>query len=387
MSSFARPAIFFMTNFKKPVLLVADDKPDNLKVIKEILNHEQEQYILITVPNGKLLVEVALKKLPDLIITDWEMPEMNGLEATRLLKQHESTKDIPVLMYTGIMTSPQNLQMALEAGAIDFIRKPLDATELLARVQSMLHLGESYNKIKAQKEELENLNDLKNKLLSIISHDVRSPLNTLKGVLFLFENNALAQDELQQITTSVKQQVQHLNHFLENLLRWVHQQQGDVQPKFEKVVLKNLILDTIELLDSIAHNKKVTIEWQLDETLMIWADEEMIKLVVRNLLANAIKFCKEGDKITIIAQSAATHAIVSVIDTGEGIDETVLPTLFGVGHLSSKGTKDEVGTGIGLTLCKEFVEKNGGSISVSSQKGKGSHFQFLVPIYSAANYY
>ncbi len=162
---------------EKSVLLVADDNPENLRVIKDILNQEGDNYTLMTVPNGRVLVEVAKKKKPNLIITDWEMPEMDGLEATKAIKQDPEIKDIPILMYTGIMTSPKNLQTALAAGAVDFIRKPLDATELLARVQSMLLLGDSYRQIKAQKEEIERERKKSDELLlNILPEEVAEEL-------------------------------------------------------------------------------------------------------------------------------------------------------------------------------------------------------------------
>jgi class 3 adenylate cyclase len=170
------------SSIKKSVLLVADDNPENIRVIKEILSQEGDNYILMTVPNGKILVEMAKKKKPNLIITDWEMPEMDGLEATKAIKQDPEIRDIPILMYTGIMTSPKNLQTALEAGAVDFIRKPIEATELLARVQSMLLLAASYRRIKEQKEEIERERKKSEELLlNILPEEVAEELKQ-KGV-------------------------------------------------------------------------------------------------------------------------------------------------------------------------------------------------------------
>jgi two-component system, sensor histidine kinase and response regulator len=129
-----------------------------------------------------------------------------------------------------------------------------------------------------------------------------------------------------------------------------------------------------------AQTKNITIETEIASGLMIYADEEMIKLVLRNLVANAIKFCRKNDSINIRASVENSMAKMEVKDTGMGIAEKDLPRLFGMMHLSTKGTRDEIGTGLGLALCKEFVEKNGGRISVKSQLGKGSVFEFTVPL-------
>ncbi len=238
-----------------------------------------------------------------------------------------------------------------------------------------------------QKQEIEKVNDdlakadsIKNRLLSIISHDVRSPLNSLKGVLYLFNKNALSQEELKDATANVSDQVLHLNYFLDNLLRWSKSQMNEVEPDRQRLSVVSLVKDSVGLMSFSAKAKKLNVEVNVSEDLMIYADEEMIKCVLRNLLANAIKFCEENDSIRIFAQKAESFITISVEDTGIGIDPVQLPLLFGIAHLSTKGTHDEVGTGLGLVLCKEFVEKNGGAISVTSELSKGSRFSFTVPV-------
>lgn len=135
---------------KTYTILIADDEIENLQIIEEALLETDFKHRLIMVVNGKIMVEFAEKRVPDLIITDWEMPEMNGIEAIRELKKKESTKDIPIIMCTGIMTSSANLETALTSGAIDYIRKPIDKIELVARVSSMLKLADSFKAVKEQ---------------------------------------------------------------------------------------------------------------------------------------------------------------------------------------------------------------------------------------------
>jgi two-component system, sensor histidine kinase and response regulator len=366
----------------EPLLLIADDQPDNLRAIIQILKSSEQNYKFITVPNGKILVELALSQQPDLIITDWEMPEMTGLEAIVALKKNQVTQDIPVIMCTGIMITPEDLKIAMEAGAVDFVRKPVDAMELIARVQSMLALSASYRKIKEQKEELEISNQLKNRLLSVVSHDVRSPLNTLKGIFFLFEKESLTPEEIKELLLKIGFQVSQVTDFLENLLHWAKNQILQSPANFTRIQLGSLLKITIDLLKSTAENKKINLITQIDELILVNVDEEMIKIVVRNLVSNAIKFCNEGDTIQVIIQKDTVNqkVKVSVKDTGLGMSSEHLQKLFGVQHLSTKGTGNEIGTGLGLILSKEYITKNHGEIGVESEEGKGSHFWFTLPI-------
>jgi len=367
---------------EKPTLLIADDQPDNLRAIIEILQNSSLLFDFINVPNGKLLVDIALKKQPDLIITDWEMPEMNGLEAISELKQHPDTQDIPVIICTGIMITPNDLRVALEAGAVDYIKKPIEPIELLARVQSMLKLSASYRKIKEQKEELESLNLLKNRLLSVVSHDTRSPLNTLKGTLFLLENDALSHEEMKETVGRIIIQSEQVTNFLDNLLHWAKSQFEQAKPNISVVNLHDILVPTIELLKPIANAKKISILHQHSENLAIEADKEMLKTVIRNLVSNAIKFCSSEDSIEIKTELGNIGKNVKVFcnDTGAGISQENLEKIFHQGQLSTKGTNNELGTGLGLLLCKLFVEANGGSIGVTSQENKGSSFWFTIPL-------
>lgn len=361
---------------QEPILLIADDQPDNLQAIIDTLQSAAQSYNFITVPNGKVLIEIALKKQPDLIITDWEMPEMNGLQAIQELKKYPTTKDIPVIMCTGIMVTPQDLQTALEAGAVDFVRKPVEATELISRVQSMLKLSASYLKIKEQNQELETMNTVKNRLLSVVSHDVRSPLQSLKGMFYLFDNDALTLEEIKLIIAEVQTRTGQVTDFLENLLHWVKNQFSQTELQFTDFDITQTIQSTVNLLQPTATSKKIKINIQINAPLYVHADEEIVKIIVRNLVSNALKFCKENDTIDIWI----TGNKVYVKDTGKGILPAHLDNLFGVQNMTTKGTDNEIGTGLGLSLCKQYVEKNGGEIGVESEWGKGSTFWFTLKL-------
>lgn len=365
---------------ERPLLLIADDEPHNLQAITDILNDSEISYRFITVPNGKLLVDAATKKLPDLIISDWDMPEMDGLEAVAKLKLNEETAHIPVIMCTGVMTSPAHLKQALQAGASDYIRKPVEATELLARINSMLELSGSYQQIKQQKEELEQLNNLKNHLLSILSHDLKSPLNALKGMLNLFEENALSEEDLKLYFSKVDVQVETITEFLQNLLIWSRNQLQGTEISAEPVLLSTLTIETIQLLQPIAKTKGIHIKSHDLQDHMLVVDQEAIKTVIRNIISNAIKFSHENGVVTVRSSLENDHVLVQIQDNGVGIPEGHLNSLFTSEGISTKGTRQEVGTGLGLTLCKQLVESHMGEIGVDSEEGKGSTFWIKLPL-------
>ncbi|MCU0447950.1 MAG: response regulator [Microscillaceae bacterium] len=378
-----------MINIKDiPTLLIADDQPDNLRAIIDILQNSEDQYNFITVPNGKVLVDIACKKMPDLIITDWEMPQLNGLEAIAELKKYPETQDIPVIMCTGIKINPQDLKTALEVGALDYVRKPVEATELIARVKSMLKLSASYLKIKEQKEEIQNqaeqlesLNQLKDKLFSIIAHDLRSPLNTLKGMLTILELDALSPEEFKEIGKDVKKRIENIDASLNNLLLWAESQmKGEISYQ-ETIEIYPIINGKIDLFESNASAKQITIINETQPGLTVFADLNHFRAILRNLIGNALKFTTLGGKIVISTKRLKTKVQILIQDTGVGMSEAQIAKLFKrETHFTTQGTSQEKGTGLGLLLCKEFVEKNAGEIWVESQLGIGSTFFVELPI-------
>ncbi|MEM6298472.1 MAG: hybrid sensor histidine kinase/response regulator, partial [Bacteroidota bacterium] len=353
----------------QPLLLIADDEPQNLQAIISILNASETKYRFLTVPNGKLLADLATKKLPDLIITDWDMPEMNGLEAVAELKENSATAHIPVIMCTGVMTSPKDLKLALQAGASDYIRKPVEAIELLARINSMLELSASYSQIFQQKEELEKLNTLKNKMLSILSHDLRSPLNSLKGILHLFEHNALSESELKEYFSKVDVQVGNVTEFLGNLLIWSKNQLQGTKVVPKRVSIAAIVSETIQLLEPMAHAKEIKIQADKLNDCSLMADNEALKIVIRNIVSNAIKFSHKSGVIEITSDVKDDEVTIYIQDSGVGISAEHLELLFTTEGNISRGTSQEAGTGLGLMLSKQLIESHNGKIGVESTVG------------------
>jgi PAS domain S-box-containing protein len=248
-----------------------------------------------------------------------------------------------------------------------------DITDRKLREREILH----------NTEQLQSLNIEKDKFFSIIAHDLRSPFH---GLLNLTEMMADAKEnfsasELTDFSRSLNKSANNLYQLLENLLKWAMVENGLIGFTPEELNLSVITLQNLRLIIELAIQKKITIVNEVPDNQIIYADEEMIKTILRNLLSNAVKFTSAGGKVIIKSEINENKMIeVSVTDTGIGMSEEVMKRLFNIGEqVGSKGTDGELSTGLGLILCKEFVEKHGGTIWTESEEGQGSTFRFTIP--------
>ncbi len=236
--------------------------------------------------------------------------------------------------------------------------------------------------IRRQNEQLQQLNATKDKFFSIISHDLKGPLNSLTSFSGLLINyfDSLSKEEIQALAKDLDKSLKNLFALLENLLEWSRSQTGAIEFKPEAFDLAELVQQNIELLTAQAGTKGIKLEYSNPQLLIVRAHKNSVTTVIRNLISNAIKFTPKGGTITLTASKSNEEALVSVTDTGVGISKEVIDKLFRIdAKHSTKGTADEKGTGLGLVLCKDFVEKNNGNIGVQSEEGKGSTFYFTLP--------
>lgn len=235
--------------------------------------------------------------------------------------------------------------------------------------------------LRLQKQALEQVSFQKDKIFSILSHDLRTPIASLSGVLQLVEKQNLSEEAFAKIRYALGKQVGSLNTTLDNLLLWSRNQMGgvtDVRPA--EAVIYDIVENNRHLLLAAANQKKIVINNDLPLNAKVYADIHHMDIVIRNLLLNALKFTDEGGEITVKYTETADTATISVADTGVGITDEQLDKLFKINtHFTTPGTKNEKGAGLGLLLCKEFVEANHGSLSVTSDPGNGSVFSVTLP--------
>lgn len=233
--------------------------------------------------------------------------------------------------------------------------------------------------IQKEKDELQELDKIKHTLFAVISHDIRSPMTTIKGVLSLIKNDHLSQEEFKELAQELDLNINATMSLMDNLIAWAKMQMGGYNLTRTHVHLAEVINDSIQLLELPAAQKNIHIITEGDLTLKAYADYDITKLLVRNLLSNAIKFTKNGGTVNFRLVNRDDTILVSCQDTGIGIGEKDLVRLFDdQRYFSSGGTNNETGAGLGLKVCKLFMDLEGGKIWAESELGKGSNFTFTL---------
>jgi signal transduction histidine kinase len=250
-------------------------------------------------------------------------------------------------------------------------------------------LMEANDQIQEHKKILEELtqqlleaNAAKDRFYSIIAHDLRNPLQVLlfSAEFMADEYQQLGEEGIEKFIKQVNHTAQNMSTLLENLLQWARFQYGELECRPEEIDLFVLANENIQYFIGNAEKKNINIFMGVPENTWVYADENMIKSVLRNLVNNSVKFTHPGGKIKIFSKEEEDFIITSVQDTGIGMPKEKLDVLFQSGkHVSTQGTAEETGSNLGLLICKEFVEKNGGEIRVKSEPGKGSTFEFTLP--------
>lgn len=359
---------------KRSTILVVDDEQSYLKTIANFL--DSEAYKVVQATNGKVACKVAKQFRPDIIIMDWEMPEMNGIEAIEYFQTQEEIKNIPVIMATGVMTSATNLQTALDAGAVDYIRKPIEKIELIARINSTLKLSLSYQKIQKQSDRLEELNREKDGLISIVAHDLQSPLNqitALADVMLMMEKG----DEvnLKKSLELVKYVTTNAGTLITDLMDINSLEQSGNKLVYAPVNVNDLIQELIEAFQHHIDQKQLKIECVLGENITLETDYVVLKRILSNLFSNAIKFSPMGRLIKVEAHAMNNVISFSIHDQAGGISSEDQKKMYQkFQRLSALPTAGEHSTGLGLAIVKSLVEKLKGSIELQSELGIGSIF-------------
>jgi signal transduction histidine kinase len=238
------------------------------------------------------------------------------------------------------------------------------------------------NELERQKRELLELNATKDKFFSIIAHDLRSPITTLISLSELLRTDLelLSQEQQSEILNSLYDLSRDNLKLLDNLLQWARMQTGRLMADPEKLKIDELIREAVAFFHIYAIDKQITLKNEGTSAAEVYGDRNMIKTVLRNLLSNAIKYTAPEGNVTISALDSDHRVEISVSDNGVGMTPEVLENLFRLDKTSTtRGTANEKGTGLGLILCKEFVEKNGGNLQVESERGVGSTFRFTLP--------
>ena len=365
-------------------ILIVDDVTSNVLLLKILLKNEK--FNVLTASNGHQCVEISKQQHPDLILLDVMMPDITGFDTAVILKKDPETSDIPIIFMTAL-SSPSDLVKGFKSGGNDYITKPFNKDELVIRVRHQISLVAAKRMIQEKNIELQRTLQGRDKLYSVIAHDLRSPMSTIKITLNMLTMMLPAEmigAENAELLKQTNEQTEEIFSLLDNLLKWTKSQTGRLNVVYQNFDVNDIIPGVIDIFQMVAQNKNITLAYDQPRNIIVHADQDMLKTVLRNFLSNAIKFSQKDSSIEILVSETEDEkfAKISVRDHGTGISEENQRKLFHSDtHYTTYGTNNESGSGLGLLLCKDFAEKNGGSIELVSAEGQGSTFSILVPVH------
>ena len=389
-----------------PDILIVDDIEHNIFTLRTLMESHFEAN-LIEATSGEQVLKIVSERSIDLILMDVMMPGMDGFETARLIKNRPKTTNIPIIFISAFDPTQKLLEKGIAAGGFDYLTKPIDDNQLIYRLKMYLrfirheylmnlHLRELNLKLIEEIEErkatevnlqhsqrdLRAANASKDKFFSIIAHDLKNHFNGIIGLssLLIDDFETFEVEQQKEFLYDIKDTAQNTYRLLQNLLEWSQTQTGKISFTPSLFNLHPVASEIVDLVRTVSGTKNIDLESEVPSGLELYADENMVRTVIRNLLLNAVKFTHPGGKIFLKAVIEGSRVLISVKDTGIGITEEKMGKLFCIDcNTVSYGTQGEQGSGLGLILCKEFIEKNSGNIRVESEPGKGSIFIVSLP--------
>jgi signal transduction histidine kinase len=369
------------------VLIAEDDfliAEEITRIVKKLGYHQ-----LGVASNGIKALEMACSLKPDVVLMDVKMPKMNGLEAAQKMFDDGCGAAIIIL---SAHESNDLVEEASKSGVASYLTKPPKPEEIeravyiaLARKRDLNESQRLIMELEKHKEQLAELNATKDRFFSILAHDMRNPIAALYSFSnYLNENcETIPASDLKHYLSIIHTTSKGLTDLLEELFLWANLRSDRYVLNPEIVMLADVISSVTNLLMTGITQKNIQLDININPGLHVYLDRNSMQTVVRNLVSNAIKFTPQNGKITIGVTDKSNKVEITVKDTGVGISEEDMPKLFKIdAHYTTTGTEGETGSGLGLVLCKELIEKNKGNIWVKSEVGEGTSFIFELPKFS-----
>lgn len=334
-------------SFHNSSILIVDDTPKNLQLVSTVLKAHVSQVFIAH--NGERALQVVNKVPLDLILLDIMMPDLNGYEVCKKIKESSSTKDIPIIFLTA-KTESDDIIKGFELGAVDYITKPFNQKELLARVYTHLELRQLMNK---QKE-----------LLHILCHDLNAPLASIITMLDIVEDY----EDFKVLLPDLKKVAKKGYDLIELVRKMRRMEEKNEELNLETINLLDSLNESIFILKHNLNSKSIEIDLSVDKNTRVYAEKtSLINSVFNNIISNSIKFSYPNTKITIFSETTEESVILRIRDQGIGIPEMLLKDIFDPTKTTSRiGTNGEDGTGFGMPLIKKFMSSYGGMIDLSS---------------------
>jgi signal transduction histidine kinase len=361
-----------------PSIIVVDDTPANLHLLTGML--KERGYKVRPVSSGKFALQTAKHDPPDLILLDIIMPEMNGYEVCECLKADEQLSGIPVIFISALNETMDKVK-AFKVGGVDYVTKPFQFEEVQARVATHLELRRQKRLIQESNEQLRTLEKLRDNLVHMVVHDMRTPLTALYGFLQTLERleGESLSDRGREFVQTALASTEDLVEMVSSLLDVSKMEAGEMKLNLTQCELLTIAREALAKVEPLRGDRQLMLSGA-DEPVTVMADAEIIARVFQNLLGNALKFTPDGGRVSVGIEPSADAVRVLVQDTGPGIPPEYRERIFEkFGQVEHPANKQRYSTGIGLTFCKLSVEAHGGQVGVDSEEGRGSTFWFTLP--------
>jgi signal transduction histidine kinase len=361
-------------NEKVGSILIVDDTPENIDILREALKQE---YTIKAATSGSKALEIARSAPVDLILLDVMMPVMDGYELCRALKADEATHDIPVIFVTSMQEVADEMK-GFAAGAVDYVTKPISAPLVQVRVAAHLQLQRQKRQLQESYDQLRKLEELRDNLVQMMVHDMRTPLTAILGFLQLIEmkgGESLPRNLLEYLKKAGAS-VENLVEMVSAVLDVSKMEAQEMKLTMARCDLMSIAGDALTKVESLKGGRELTLNGP-EEPVIVVADAAIILRVFQNLLGNALKFTPDGARIHVAICNKEGKAQVSVQDTGPGISREDQERVFDkFWNAEARKNGHNYSTGLGLTFCRMAVEAHGGRIGIDSEPGRGSTFWF-----------
>lgn len=359
----------------QPLILIVDDIEYNIILLNQILLNSG--YRVLTAMSGKKCLEILEVELPDIILLDVIMPELNGFDISEKIKSNDRTKNIPIIFLSAISDYETKLK-GLEKGAVDYITKPYDDREVIARIQIHLRIKELERERVEHIKNLEDLNKDKDNLLQVIAHDMRSPLTSimLMSEFMMTSEKEIDKEKLNKYSNTIFNSSKKILQLINQLMNSSRVDSSKIE--ITRFDLVKAISHSTDLVSRLLDKKMIKLEKIFFEPeIFVNLDESKLDQILNNILYNAIKFTEQNGNIKIKVEESKQNDLefihISVQDNGIGIPANILPEIFNKKFSNHRnGTEGEEGTGLGLSITKNLVSSLNGKIEMESEENKGT---------------
>ena len=361
-------------------MLVVDDEPINLALVRAVLGSEHRVFEALDAASAFAILD---REEIDLVLLDVRLPDMDGYAACREIKRRHSQGFLPVLMLTAL-ADQDSRNAGLEAGADDFLSKPFDRKELMLRARVFLRLRAQDEHIRKQLDEMRRLDQLKDDLTSLLIHDMRNPLAGIDGMLWVLRQDATG--EAASAIDDAALASRHLRDAVEDLLKIRLIEQGEMHLAREPVTLHQIANEAMATLDGEAQARGLAIEIECDDERTFAADAGLLRRAVENLIANALRYTRPRSTVTLTVHGEANSVEIAVADRGPGVPDAFKSEVFAKYRTMDAGSaRQRRGSGLGLYLVKLATEAHGGVASVEDRESGGAVFRMKMPRVASAS--